>query len=98
MQSGDDFTGGQRFDVAKAIFNQVDVNHDGAISREEFRQWAQGNPQNFGGQTASQSYGNYYGASTGNPGAQQQLFTGDSPDVANILRQSGLGQAYGNYR
>ena len=104
MQSGDDFTGGQppaggqRFDVAKAIFNQVDANHDGAITRDEFRQWAQGKRQNVGGQTTSQSYGNSYEANTGNIGGQQQVFAGDSPDVANILQQSGLGQAFGNYR
>lgn len=104
MQSGDDFTGGQapaggqHFDVAKAIFNQVDANHDGSITRDEFRQWAQGNQQNVGGQTTSQSYGNYYGANTGNTGGQQQIFDGASPDVNNILQQSGLGQAFGNYR
>jgi len=28
------------FDVAKAIFNQADANHDGAIDRNEFQQWA----------------------------------------------------------
>lgn len=37
------------FDAAKAIFRQADANQDGAISREEFRQWAQG-----GNQTSSQ--------------------------------------------
>lgn len=37
------------FDAAKAIFTQVDANRDGAISREEFRQWAQGGNQ-AGGQ------------------------------------------------
>ena len=29
------------FDAAKAMFTQADTNRDGAISREEFRQWAE---------------------------------------------------------
>lgn len=34
-----------RFDAAKAMFQQVDTNRDGSISRDEFRQWAQGGQQ-----------------------------------------------------
>jgi hypothetical protein len=36
------------FDAAKAIFTQADANRDGSISREEFRQWAQGGNQTDG--------------------------------------------------
>lgn len=43
-----------RFDVAKAIFNQVDTNRDGGISRDEFRQWAQGGSQQTQGQFQQQ--------------------------------------------
>ena len=58
LQSSDEFAnnlvppsgmgaGGQQphFDAAKALFNQVDLNHDGSITRDEFRQWAAGGQQ-----------------------------------------------------
>jgi EF hand len=83
--------GGQQFDVAKAIFNQADVNRDGAISRDEFRQWAQ---------PAMQNYSNtYQSASTG--GVDQgfynaALLDGANPSVAAILQQSGIGQVIPN--
>ena len=100
LQSSDDFVrslmqpsgktaGGQqsRFDAAKAIFNQVDANHDGSISREEFQQWA------AGGQQYLQSSGNNFqttttAASTMNANS---FYSGATDDIANILRQSGLG-------
>ena len=82
--------GGQQFDVAKAIFNQADVNHDGAISRDEFRQWAQ---------PATQNYSNTY-QSTATSGDQgfynAALLDGANPSVAAILQQSGIGQVIPN--
>ena len=45
--TGGDGTGG--FDAAKAIFSQVDANHDGSIDRNEFQQWATGASQSSGG-------------------------------------------------
>jgi hypothetical protein len=84
---GYDLAGGQQFDVAKAIFNQADLNHDGGISRDEFRQWAQG------GQSHSNA-ANYEGAAGGFH--QAALFDGANPAVANILQQSGLGQVVQN--
>ena len=97
------FGGGQHFDVAKAIFNQADANHDGSISRDEFRQWAQGAPgggqQNYGAQAYSSNYQNTAAASYGgggNPSGdgrfQATVLDGANPAIANILQQSGLGQ------
>jgi hypothetical protein len=88
--------GGQQFDVAKAIFNQADTNQDGSISREEFRQWAQGGEQNYGGQSysATANYGGG-GGGTGNF-YQAGLLAGADPTVASILQQSGLGQVIPN--
>ena len=86
--------GAGHFDAAKAIFNQVDTNHDGSISRDEFQQWAQG------GQTAAAGAG--YAHETHQYQYQQQhqqnfnqgtVLEGDNPAIANILHQSGLGQA-----
>lgn len=100
---------GRQFDPVKAIFNLVDTNHDGSISRDEFQQWAQGASQNYGGQ----SYENYqttgannqtgtaanyqptvadYQArnSYGNNFNLAQLYDGASPEIANLLRQSGI--------
>ncbi|UJR21848.1 hypothetical protein I4U23_024921 [Adineta vaga] len=95
-------TDGQQFDVARAIFNQADANQDGSISRDEFRQWAQGSSQqNQGGQAYSASanyqasYGNQVGG-TNNSIYQAALFDGANPAVANILQQSGLGQVVPN--
>lgn len=99
LQSSDDFvnslvrpaemTGGGKqphFDPAKAIFNQVDANHDGSISREEFRQWASG------GQQFSQSYGNNYQTTgIGSATNTDSFYSGATGDIASILRQSGLG-------
>ena len=81
--------GSSNFDVAKAMFRQADTNQDGSISREEFVNWAQNATPN----PASQSY-----SSHGNNFNHANLFAGATPDVANILQQSGLGQAYGNYQ
>ena len=84
-----DGSGGQHFDVAKAMFNQADTNRDGGIDRNEFQQWAQGGQQNFGRQShfasANHEVGNnnFYHAS---------LLDGANPAVANILQQSGIGQ------
>ena len=108
----DNYGGGQHFDAAKAIFNQVDANHDGSITRDEFQQWAQGGAgaagagqQNYGGQAYSTNYQNVgagtadYGAA-GNPGGsgpyQATVLDGGNPAIANILQQSGLGQALRN--
>lgn len=94
--------GGQQFDAAKAIFNQVDANHDGSISRDEFRQWAQGTQQNYGGQTYATNANyqtNYNVSGGGNANSnfyQASLFDGADPSVANILQQSGLGQVVPN--
>ena len=84
---------GQNFDVAKAIFNQVDANRDGGISRDEFQNWAQGGQQGYNTQTysSSASYG-----SAGDGVYQASLFAGADPSVANILQQSGLGQVVPN--
>ena len=68
------------FDAAKAIFNQVDTNHDGRISREEFHHWAQGGQTNHS--HVPQSNFN-----------QATVLEGNNPAIANILQQSGLGQA-----
>lgn len=95
---------GQQFDVARAIFNQVDTNHDGAISRDEFRQWADGSQQqqqNYGAQSypAAPSYQAGYGnqtSATSNSVYRATLFDGANPAVANILQQSGLGQVVPN--
>lgn len=88
-------SGGQQFDVAKAIFNQVDANQDGAISQQEFQQWAQGGQQNYGGQSYSANAASFQNA----PGNMYQasLFDGANPDVASILQQSGLGQVVPNH-
>lgn len=98
MQSADDFDvgpqpsngqpAGPHFDAAKAIFNQVDVNRDGGISRDEFRQWAQGRQQQFAGAPPT-NYADHFN--------QAQLFPGSSSDIASILQQSGLGQTLTNY-
>lgn len=85
IQSAGDITAEKlagSFDAAKAVFNLVDTNHDGSISREEFRQWAQGGQQNSNTQSSS-SY--------------QTTTTNANPEIANILQQSGLEQAYANY-
>jgi hypothetical protein len=89
--------GGQNFDVAKAIFNQADINHDGGIDRSEFRQWAQGGQQNPGGQSSHSASANYQNSGGGNDGFYHAtLFDGANPAVANILQQSGLGQVVPN--
>ena len=99
---GYDVSGGQNFDVAKAIFTQVDTNRDGGISRDEFRQWAQGAQQNYGGGQSYSASANYQAttsASYGNPSNnfyQAGLLAGVDPAVANILQQSGLGQVVPN--
>lgn len=92
--------GGQQFDVAKAIFNQADANRDGGISREEFRNWAQGGQQGYGAQSYSSS-ANYQTTNANYGGAggsfyQGNLLAGADPSVANILQQSGLGQVVPN--
>ncbi len=90
-------SGGQHFDAAKAIFNQADINHDGSISRDEFRQWAQGGQQGYGGQSHTATAGyqtNFRGHNDGF--LQASLFAGADPAVANILQQSGLGQVVPN--
>ncbi|CAF3338731.1 unnamed protein product [Rotaria socialis] len=83
--------GGSQFDVAKAIFNQVDTNRDGSISRQEFQQWTQQSGQNYGGQ----SYGDYQAqpmaTNYGNNFNHTGVLDGSSPQAMNILRQSGLG-------
>lgn len=82
--------GGQQFDVAKALFNQADLNRDGAISRDEFRQWAQ---------PATQNYSNTYqsAATSGDQGFYNAaLLDGANPSVAAILQQSGIGQVIPN--
>jgi len=90
-------TGGQQFDVAKAIFNQVDVNHDGSISRDEFQNWAQGAQANYGGQSyaTTTTAANYQTSSAGYGGnsfAQASILDNADPAIASILQQSGLGQ------
>ncbi|CAF1645405.1 unnamed protein product [Rotaria magnacalcarata] len=93
---------GQHFDIAKAIFNQADTNRDGAISREEFQQWAQAGQQNYGGEQSYSAGANNYQtsgtnyANVNNGLYQTSLFDGANPDVANILQQSGLGQVVPN--
>jgi len=92
-----DVSGGQHFDAAKAIFNQADINHDGSISRDEFRQWAQAGQQGYGGQSHTATAGyqtNFRGHNDGF--YQASLFAGADPAVANILQQSGLGQVVPN--
>ncbi|CAF2100659.1 unnamed protein product [Rotaria magnacalcarata] len=83
--------GGSQFDVVKAIFNQVDTNRDGSISRQEFQQWAQQGGQNYG----AQSHANYQAQPTatnyGNNFNHTEVLDGSSPQAMNILRQSGLG-------
>jgi hypothetical protein len=106
--SGYNINDGQQFDAAKAIFNQADANHDGSISQNEFRQWAQGG---YGGQsdsatanyqTDTTNYGGGGGAAAAAGGAPSNsfyhatLFDGANPAVANILQQSGLGQIVPN--
>ena len=92
LQSAGDITAEQftkGFDAAKAIFRQVDANRDGSISRDEFRQWAQGGQQNFSGQTYPNYDNNYQ---------QTQSYGNTNPDIASVLQQSGLAQGYANYR
>lgn len=43
-----------RFDAAKAIFTQANTSKDGSVSRDEFRQWAQGGATQSGGQSFQQ--------------------------------------------
>ena len=90
-------SGGQNFDIVKAIFNQVDVNHDGLIDRQEFRQWAQGDQQNYSGQSYSTTanYQTNHG-STNDSFYGATLFDGANSGVADILQQSGLGQVVPN--
>ncbi|CAF3052263.1 unnamed protein product [Rotaria socialis] len=94
--------GGQHFDIAKAIFNQADTNRDGAISREEFQQWAQAGQQNYGGEQSYSAGANSYQtsgtnyANVNNGLYPATVFDGANPDVANILQQSGLGQVVPN--
>lgn len=107
----DNYGGGQHFDAAKAIFSQVDANHDGSITRDEFQQWAQGGAAGAGGQQnyGEQAYSTHYqnvGAEAANYGAagnpsgngpyQANILDGGNPAIANILQQSGLGQALRN--
>ena len=105
LQSSDNFgteaapSNGAQFNIAKAIFNQVDSNRDGFISRDEFRQWAQGAQQNYGEQNLPQSYANPYQTQTASNFVQSSVVSGaGSSDVSNILQQSGLGQAVSNFR
>ena len=86
--------GGKKFDAVKAMFNQADVNHDGGISRDEFQQWAKGGVENVSRQSYSSSQTT---TNSGNNVNHAQLFAGASPEVANILHQSGLGQGLTNY-
>jgi hypothetical protein len=86
--------GDKKFDAVKAMFNQADVNHDSGISRDEFRQWAEGGLENVSGQSYSSSQTT---TNSGNNVNHAQLFAGATPEVANILHQSGLGQGLTNY-
>lgn len=88
---------GQQFDVSKAIFNQVDVNHDGRISRDEFQQWAQGGMQqgysnNYQTQQTVNNYDNVQ-YQTNNVGQGATVLDGGNPDIDQILQASGLNQA-----
>ena len=56
-------TGG--FDVAKAIFNQVDTNRDGTIDRNEFQQWIGAATQISGGAGASYESGSFESSNFG---------------------------------
>jgi len=90
-------SGGQHFDVAKAMFNQADMNRDGPVSRQEFQQWAQAGQPNYGGQsytTTATTTANYAGGN--NNYYQTAVLDGANPTVANILQQSGLGQVVPN--
>lgn len=87
--SAGNYSGGQQFDVVKAMFNQADTNRDGGISQGEFQNWAQGGQQGYSAQSYSTSAS--YGSTT-NGLYQAGLFAGADPSVANILQQSGLGQ------
>jgi hypothetical protein len=89
--SYNNYTDGQQFDVSKALFNQVDVNRDGNISREEFQQWAQAGQNNYQNTASSAQY-NSSMHSNSHSYQQATIFDGANPAVANILQQSGLGQ------
>ena len=92
-------SGGQQFDVAKAMFNQADINHDGSIDRNEFHHWAEAGQQNAGGQSSYSGSATYQknSAAGGNDGFYHaSLFDGANPAIANILQQSGLGQVVPN--
>jgi hypothetical protein len=98
LQAGDNFvpaaipsniqSSGHQFDVVKAMFNQVDMNQDGSISRAEFQRWAQA-AQPTSNPT---SYSQHYQTVPGSAAPNSALFAGASPEVARILQQSGLGQ------
>ncbi|CAM4820482.1 unnamed protein product [Rotaria magnacalcarata] len=83
--------GGSQFDVVKAIFNQVDTNRDGSISRQEFQQWAQQGGQNYGAQSHANYQAQPTAANYGNNFNHTEVLDGSSPQAMNILRQSGLG-------
>ncbi|CAF4288392.1 unnamed protein product, partial [Rotaria magnacalcarata] len=58
------------FDVARAIFNQIDANKDGSIDQSELNQWMSGAGGGFSSGSSyesSQSSGGY-GAGAGSAG------------------------------
>jgi hypothetical protein len=76
---------GGGFDVAKAIFNQADANHDGAIDRNEFQQWA----ANSGGNNAGA--GSQYDPAGGAGGNFEQ----SSFESSSYASGGAAGGAYG---
>lgn len=79
---------GSALDIKQTIFNQVDRNHDGSISRDEFLQWSQAGQQGRNVQGAA--------AYTNNQQSYAQssfVNNNDSNlDITSILQQSGLTQ------
>ncbi|CAF1282368.1 unnamed protein product [Rotaria sp. Silwood1] len=87
------------FDASKAIFNQVDVNHDGAVDRQEFQQWvsAAGDGTGTNADAGDLSHGQYISGGgggvvngSGDASTNFQSSSYDSSNISSLLGGHGL--------